>query len=172
MDISFCGTKEGACEYAVKPVAREIQNAGYNRVIIKNDQEPALKELLQAVKRERAEWIEFAGIGEEESAVGESQSNGLVERAIQDVQAQTRTIKMALEWRYGGEKIKEEHPILPWLIRYSAMLINITRKGEDGRTAYERRRGKRYLRTAGIWGMYMVFETRIKRSKQVGQQMG
>ena len=67
----------------------------------------------------------------------------MVERAIQDVQAQIRTVKMALEWRYGGNKLKEDHPILPWLIRYSAMQINVARKGEDGRTAYERRRGKR-----------------------------
>ena len=42
--------QKGACEYAIKAVSREIQHAGYNRVIIKSDQEPAIKELLQAVK--------------------------------------------------------------------------------------------------------------------------
>ena len=103
--------QKGACEYAVKAVARKVQNGGYNRIIMKSDQEPAIKELLHAVKRERAEKIEFAGIGEEESAVGESSSNGMVERAIQDVQAQMRTLRLALEWRYWEEKIKEDHPI-------------------------------------------------------------
>ena len=75
---AFVVPQKGVCEYAVKAVSREIQNAGYNKVILKSDQEPAIKELLQAVKRERAEKIEFAGIGEEESAVGESESNGMV----------------------------------------------------------------------------------------------
>ena len=51
----------------------------------------------------------------------------MVERAIQDVQAQMRTMKLAVEWRYGQE-LKEEHPILPWLVRYSAMSINLARK--------------------------------------------
>ena len=45
-------------EYAIKAVAREIRNAGYNRIIIKSDQEPAVKELVNAVTRERAEKIE------------------------------------------------------------------------------------------------------------------
>ena len=45
--------QKGSCEYAFKAVSREIQNAGYNRIIIKSDQEPSIKELLHAVKRER-----------------------------------------------------------------------------------------------------------------------
>ena len=50
---AFVVPEKGACEYAVKAVSREIQNAGCNRLIIKSDQEPAIKELLRAVKRER-----------------------------------------------------------------------------------------------------------------------
>ena len=51
--------EKGACDYAIKAVSREIQNAGYNRIIIKSNQEPAIKELLRAVKRERAEKIDL-----------------------------------------------------------------------------------------------------------------
>ena len=40
---SFVVPRKGVCEYAVKEVARQIQNAGYNRMRIKSDQEPALK---------------------------------------------------------------------------------------------------------------------------------
>ena len=110
--------------------------------MIKSDQEPAIKELLHAVNRERAEHMELKGFAEEESAVGESASNGMVERAIQEIQAQLRTIKLALQWRYKIETIREDHPIIPWMIRYTGMLINLVKRGEDGRTAYERRRGK------------------------------
>ena len=47
---AFIVPQKGVCDYAVGAVSREIQNAGYNRVIFKSDQEPALKELLHAVK--------------------------------------------------------------------------------------------------------------------------
>ena len=66
MDICLRSAAKGVCEDAVKEVARQIQNAGYNRVICKSDQEPALKELLRAVKRERVEQIDFDGAMEEE----------------------------------------------------------------------------------------------------------
>ena len=95
--------------------------------------------MLRAVKRERVEDIDIECIAEEESPVGESQSNGAVERAIQDVQAQMRTLKIALEYRYK-RIINEDSDILPWLVKHAAMTISIARKGEDGRTACERRK--------------------------------
>ena len=157
---SFIVPQKGVCDYAVGAISREIQNAGYNRVIFKSGQELALKELLRAVKRERAEKIEFAGIGKEESAVGESASNGFIERAIQDVQGQIRTIKLAVEWRYKSI-LKEDHPILPWIVKYAGITISVCRKGEDGRTAYERRRKKIHKGTSRVWGMCVVFKTRV-----------
>ena len=51
--------QKGSNEYAINAVAREVQNAGYNRLIIKSEQESAMKELLNAVKRDRAEIIEL-----------------------------------------------------------------------------------------------------------------
>ena len=80
------------------------------------------------------EQIDFDGAMEDESPVGESASNGLVERAIQDAQAQMRTLKLALEYRYQN-RIEDSHPILPWLVKHASMIINIARQGEDGRTA-------------------------------------
>ena len=49
-------------------------------------------------------------------------------------------------------KIQEGHNVLPWLIMYAAMLLNICRVGEDGRTAYERRRGKKFRREVPEFG--------------------
>ena len=36
------------------------------------------------------------------------------------------------------------HPSLPWLVGYAAQLLNRFRKGVDGKTAYERLKGKPY----------------------------
>ena len=52
---------------------------------------------------------------------------------------------LGLEGRYKS-RIREDHPIMPWLVRYSAVLINISKIGDDGRTAYERRKGKKFNR--------------------------
>ena len=43
----------------------------------------------------------------------------------------------------------EDHPIWPWAVMYSAMFINICLVGEDGRTPYERRKGRRFKKGLG-----------------------
>ena len=99
--------EKGVNGYAVQAAGREIDLAGFRRGIIKHDQEPALVELLRVVKGERPEALELQP---EESPVGESQSNGQVERAIQTVQGQVRALKSCLEARHNS-KILEDHPI-------------------------------------------------------------
>ena len=64
---------KGINGYAVQAAGREIDLAGLRRVVIKSDQEPGLKELLRAVKAERAEAIELQP---EDSPAGDSKSNG------------------------------------------------------------------------------------------------
>ena len=50
----------------------------------------------------------------EESPEYESKSNGEVEKAIQMVQGQFRTMKDRLESKYN-QRIGGEHPCVPWL---------------------------------------------------------
>ena len=45
--------KKGHDPHAIKMIAREIHISGYSKMILKSDQEPAIRELLDAVKRER-----------------------------------------------------------------------------------------------------------------------
>ena len=40
-------------------------------------------------------------------------------------------------------KIVTEHPILPWLCEHASYLLNRLEVGRDGKTAYERSKGKR-----------------------------
>ena len=105
---------KGHDAHAIKMVAREIKLAGYNKLILKSDQEPSIKELIEAVKRERSEKIEIqkVEIQCEESPVGEHKSNGDVEIAIQHVRAQIRTMRLGLQARYQS-KIRADHPIAP-----------------------------------------------------------
>ena len=49
--------KKGPDTYTIEAVGEEISNSGVNKVIITSDEEPAISELLQAVKKERTEQI-------------------------------------------------------------------------------------------------------------------
>ena len=52
-----------------------------------------------------------------------------------------RTLKLASE-SHIGEKIRSDHNIVPWLVEYAAGLLNRGPAGQDGKTSYERLKGK------------------------------
>ena len=92
----------------------------------------------------------------EESPTYEHQSNGRVERAIQRLQGQYRSLKDGLETRYRM-KVTEDHMCLPWLMRYSAALMNRFEVGSDGRTPYERWKGKTFRRKMAEFGEVVLY---------------
>ena len=75
------GTKH---PYSVGPVVHDIDQLGYSKLILKNDQEQAIvdsqKQVLTELKEKGIECIP------ENSPVSESQSNGVIERGIQDIE--------------------------------------------------------------------------------------
>ena len=87
-------------------------------------------------------------------------------RAIQTVQGQIRALRSSSEHRYKCT-IKEDHCIWPWLIMYAGILINICLVGDDGRTAYERRKGRKFKRDLPEIGECIWYlRARISREKQ------
>ena len=77
----------------------------------------------------------------EASPVCSSGSNGVIERAVQAIEGQVRTIELALESRIGVE-IPSDHDVVPWIVEYAATIINKGQVGADGKTAYIRLKGK------------------------------
>ena len=146
---AFVVPAKGPEDYAIDAVGKEIEKSGLTKMSIKSDQEPALVDLIRAVKRERGENIEV--IKPEHSPVGESQSNGKVERTIRTIQAQVRTLKLMVESKYGAS-VKQESVLLPWLVKYAATLINIASVGKDSKTAYERRHGRKWKKALPTFG--------------------
>jgi hypothetical protein len=83
-------------------------------VLVKTDQEPAIMAIVEEAGRVRA----AEGGGRyviEQSPVGSSASNGIVERAILGVEQQARVLKSALEDRWGVS-IGARHSVVPWLV--------------------------------------------------------
>ena len=78
----------------------------------------------------------------ERPPVGDSQSNGVIERAVGLVAGQARTLKAALEHRIGA-RVPPDVRILCWLVEFAAYLMNRCDIGSDGKTPLQRLHGRR-----------------------------
>ena len=77
----------------------------------------------------------------ENSPKGDSQANGSVERANRSVKGQLRVMLIALEARLK-KKIDLRHPIVAWMTTHVGYILTHYEVGKDGRTPYERLKGK------------------------------
>ena len=135
-------TVKGAVDWVAERVCEDIMNFGHcGTVSLKSDQESALKDLVQEVRTIRAKKKLETLV--EESKVYDSQSNGIAERAVQSVETITGTHKLALEKKLGVV-VPSKHPIMTWLVEHAVDMLNKYQVGSDGRTPYERIRGKPY----------------------------
>ena len=140
---------------------REVGHA-QGDIIVKSDNEPALVALVEAWARLRA--AEGGGrMVIEHSPVHSSQSNGVVERGIQAVQGMVRTLRSAIEDRWGV-KLEADHVVWAWLVEYAGWLLTRCEVGRDGKTAYERIKGKR----AKLHGMEFGEGVLWKRRREGG----
>ena len=131
--------RKGGDAYAITCLLREIEKVmGYKRIILKSDQEPAILDLKNKVKR-----LTKVDIMMEETPIGDSQAGGMFENAVKQTQAMARTYKLALEKRLGAD-IHEDHPIIPWLIRHGVANRNRFHLGKDGMTAQRRLKGEEF----------------------------
>ena len=134
----------------------------YGEVVVKTDNEPALVALVEALGRERAARG-GGGMVVEHSPVHSSRSNGVVERSVRTVQGMIRTMRSALEERWGVE-VGVDHAIWSWMAEYAGWILTRCQVGRDGRTAYERMKGK----PAKIQGLEFGEGVHWKRRREGG----
>ena len=128
--------------FVAKRVVAFLREIGCEQcdLVAKSDQEPAIVAIVTEVGRMRA----ANGAGRyivESSPVGSSASNGVVERAIRSVEQQVRVMRDAFEGR-TRVKLSARHPLMTWIVEYSGYLLSRFEVGNDGKTAYERCKGK------------------------------
>ena len=78
----------------------------------------------------------------ERPPVGESQSKGIIERAVGLVADQARTLKAAIEHRIGT-RVPTDARILCWLVELAAYLMNRCDIGSKGKTPLQRLHGRK-----------------------------
>jgi hypothetical protein len=129
-------------------------------IVIKTDQEPAIKFLVKDLVAERGSEPGHRTLVEE-SPVQSSGSNGVVERAVQTIEGQVRVLKLSLEERLGQE-VPASHCIVAFLAEYAAYLVNRLEVGKDGKTPWERSRGKSASVMGVEFGEKVMFKKKAK----------
>ena len=111
------------------------------RVLVKSDQEASIVDLQLGIAKRR-EYADYGvGTGIENSKVGDSNSNGKIERAIRDVGNLVRTLRSALETKIGA-KLNLSMAVIPWLIRHAAYIITRCRVRSHGKTSLQLMKGR------------------------------
>ena len=144
--VDMKGTED---EYGYKKLKEFVTFHGVRYLVCKSDQENALMAAVKVVvEKLRKEGIQIAF---ENYPVGESQSNGKIERRVQAVEDLLRTLRSALMSRLKV-KLPMDHPISKWLIEHTASIMNRFVIGKDGQTAYQRLHGRRAHKKAVEFG--------------------
>ena len=155
--------------HSVKTMLNEFVLHGAPKLIVRSDQEPAIRRLC-TTSGARARVEAGMTIIPEEAPRGDSQANGLAEGAVRDLKAKVRTLKAALE-RFLGITVDHTHRCLPWLVMYAAATINRCRRGADGRTPYERAFGRRWTQPMVKFGEFVLWLAPGKRASRLASGM-
>ena len=132
--------KGAVVEWTAQQVVRDLERLGHHgRLVVRSDQEAALRSLVSEVARLRGDAVTIP----EHSAVGDSQGNGFIERAVRTVEEMVRTLKLDLETRIS-QKLNITQKVIPWLVEHAVDLVNKLQVGQDGKTSFERLKGKRF----------------------------
>ena len=126
----------------MKDMHQELKAWGHpggadNALILKSDGEPAI-----VAVREAFAICHGGRVTPERLPRGEHQANGMAEEAGRTARYHARVLNIHLHTNIGRE-VEASEPIMPWLIRWAAMAVSRYSRGKDGRSPYERQKGRR-----------------------------
>ena len=132
---------DGIMDWLVRDISEELKSWGHaggtgGHIILKCDGAKSMLAIRDAVAK-------FHGgiVVPESPAKNESPSNGYVEGAGRIVREFTRVFKFQIE-ELAGIEIDSTDNILQWAVRWAAMVCSRYLVGVDGKTGWERRRGR------------------------------
>ena len=135
-----CISKGSSDDWIVRRVCRNIESLGRSNIMVKTDGEPALVQIQAGLIPART-----AQTLPNNPPAYNPESNGVVEKGVQDVIAHVRLLKLALESRLEIE-IDAHHPIMEWLLVHATFILSRFAVGHDGKTPWERLTGKAWRR--------------------------
>ena len=112
--VSYKLSKKGPSdEWLMRRIVKDLKEMGRTDIILKTDGEPALVAVQEAIQARRPGRTML-----QNPPAYNPESNGACEKAVQDVGAQTRALKIGLESRLR-EPISDNSPIVEWMIPHA-----------------------------------------------------
>ena len=140
-----------------KCLLNDLKELGYPKMVMCYDLEPALNSVVEAAKNGFDKELVL-----EKVPRGVSEPRGEIERAVQTIESQSRTLRSALDTSYG-RKAPDDHPVLTWLNMQASRTICFI-------DLWESKMGKhRALDTVVVSGecQYHHLERQLSFSKEV-----
>ena len=139
----------------------DMEEWGHGKVILKSDGEPATRALKKKVRRRREDVTLM-----EVTPRADPKANGEAEAAVREIKGVARAIKVGLEQRLRSSR-PADSPILPWIIEHSGVCITVFRKDGEGKTAYQKLRGKGFSGVMFEIGEKVLFKE-LNDQRQIG----
>ena len=149
-------------DWIIRKLIKDFEELGRKDAMLKTDGEPALVNVQTRVQAHREGRTLLRN-----PPVYDPKSNGPCEKAVQDLTAQTRVLRIALEARLK-EAVGEDTPVVEWMIEHAAFLLNKFSVGADGMTAWERLTGQKWRRPLVEFGE-MVYAKMVIKNKRKGE---
>ena len=121
-------TAHSIAAYSISFLVGFIKDLGFRRIIVKCNNEPSTNALQDAVIHACA-GVEMIPQGPPE---GDRMANGRVEMALREVGRQCGTLRIYAE-QNTSVRISDDSPLLSWLPRFAAQIMNKMRIGKDGK---------------------------------------
>ena len=146
-----------------KCLLNDLKKFVYPKMVMRYDPEPALNSVVEAAKNGFDKQLVLEKVPQ---AV--SESKGEIERAVQAIESQSRTLRSALETSYG-RKVPDDHPVLTWLVEHASTTYNLFHRSlevKDGKTPYSRHRGREWRVSLPPFGETIEFLKRGHKFEQ------
>jgi len=156
--------RKGADEedFAAGLVVKAVEWLGHTELIIKGDNEPALQALIsRSLELVRVKVERVTRISSEAPPAYDSQSNGGIEVGVMLIRGMFRTLRLCLETRIG-RTIPVDHPVIPWLLEHTCLLMNVKTRGADGLTGWARARGRNFSQKLLGFGEKILYKLPVK----------
>ncbi len=137
---NVCEVKGAGDKWITKKQLSNVEMLGRRNVCLKTDGEPALV----AVQNKMIQGREGTTQPRNPPAYN-PESNGAMEKGVQDGNGMLRTVRRALETRIK-QSIDVSAPIMEWALPHACFLHTAFQVGHDGKTLWERLTGRRWGR--------------------------
>ncbi|CAJ1336689.1 unnamed protein product, partial [Effrenium voratum] len=150
--------------YPEQALCRDIEFLGYPSVVIKSDQEPAIKAVADAVKNAFAQSNVRVQLENTPKGDHHGKPNGEAEAAVEITQGLCRTYKDACE-KGLGMAMDPNSPLMAWLIEHAGNMYTLHAHDEalrDGLTPFRRLKGRDWQVSLPPWGEAVDYRVRTK----------